>query len=252
MRCGWGRTLVPGHCCSFPCAAPFSLLRSFHRSCSAVHCPLDLFLLSGLFACAWGAALPQRFSCPSTIFGSLFPCFGVFAVLALSPVSQSGSGWEEPQWLIRSNFPAQEGSSQSRATGLCLGGSWISPARETPQLRWAVCASARWSALVSVSCVLLFVLSMFTAYFCVCVFAEVLCALLILFWHAMGQFCHLLNWLDQQWSAQSHPWPPSTQVTTAAPSLPKPCWLWWLQLSGIKNYIAAFLGWECKRQHCYR
>lgn len=35
MRCGWCRRLVPVHCCSFHCAAPFSSLSYFHVSSSA-------------------------------------------------------------------------------------------------------------------------------------------------------------------------------------------------------------------------
>ena len=38
--------------------------------------------------------------------------------------------------------PAEAGSPTAGFTGLCPGGSWISPEKETPQPPWAACSSA--------------------------------------------------------------------------------------------------------------
>ena len=56
--------------------------------------------------------------------------------------SQNGRGWKGPLWVIWSNPPAKTGSPRAGCTGPCLGGSWISPEKETPLPLWAACSSA--------------------------------------------------------------------------------------------------------------
>ena len=71
-------------------------------------------------------------------------CLWLFSALAFHRITESltGRGWKGPLWVIWSNPPAEAGSPRAGCTGPCLGGSGISPEKETPQPPWAAWARA--------------------------------------------------------------------------------------------------------------
>lgn len=97
-------------------------------------------------------------------------------------------------------------------------------------------------------------LQVFTALFNVHVFAEVLCAPLVLFWCTTGPFCPLLRWLEA--AVTSTVWSMATLHTRhhCSTLAAQPCCLqnhWilcWIQVSALRTIWFVFFGGESERQ----